>query len=65
LKAYKEKLKIYTSKENNLKKIVEISEKKAKEIEKLSNEVTIFKVKMQERDERIEKLNDENLKFFE
>lgn len=49
----------------NLKKVMEISEKKAKEIEKLKNEVQILKVNLAEKDERIDKLNDENLKFFE
>jgi hypothetical protein len=35
LKAFKEKLKIYSSKELNVRKFQEIAEKKSKEVEKL------------------------------
>jgi len=65
LKAYKEKLKIYQSKELSINKIKEISDKRGKEVEKLSNDVTIMKVKLTEKEAKVEELKDQNLKFFE
>lgn len=43
----------------------EITERKSKEVEKLNNEVTILKVKLEEKERQVEGLRDENLKLFE
>jgi hypothetical protein len=47
MKSYKEKLRQFSQKENNMNKQAEISEKKQKEIDKLQNEVTVMKVKLE------------------
>lgn len=56
---------MFSSKESSAKKLTEITEKKVKEVDKLSNEATILRVKLQERERQIESLKDENLEFFE
>jgi predicted RNase H-like nuclease (RuvC/YqgF family) len=61
VKAYKEKLKMFSSKDSNMKKLSEITEKKSKELEKLNNDVTILKIKLAERERQVEALKDENL----
>ena len=49
----------------NIDKVKEICERKSKEVEKLNNDVTILRVKLSEKDQRIDSLKDENLKIFE
>lgn len=45
--------------------MIEIVEKKSKELERVSNEVTIMKVKLDKRKGQLKTLKAENLKYFE
>jgi predicted RNase H-like nuclease (RuvC/YqgF family) len=65
LKAFKEKLKLYSSKDTNATKFQEISEKKQKELEKITNEVKRLHVKLEEKTKQIKLLEDENLRIFD